>query len=421
MSSFSTQPLNNFSSSVWCLIEDFEGEMKSESMEGDVEEDYSAFSPKPVGRRTFWAVMKARKCRYTFKSHPHECTLHDQGPVWEVWLAEDKAKLARAETEKQEIVGQLASRKKKLEENIDAVDDLSEPIEVLQQKLAVAELLVLELGARFRFCCLLSRAAAQCKLIFIIVTVSSMQACSVLVCCFFSLYHQIFWFVNRYREKEVRRYHIHLEQFETARAKIKEIEANLKVGECVVYRDFVNQYTPNGKCINLILVALWRELVDDPELNVLKFNHFCTDKDSNGASSFFVASVMRYHFETAGTGFFSKFHTLYVSGDHGSHFRSRQTVYHESTFWDLYKKVSWNFFLCSYHAYNRCDGAGVESIRLSKEWELLGQAIELAEVFADVLNSSRFNNSIGIPFAKINRSVNVFPRLNQVRLSFFVD
>ena len=68
-------------------------------------------------------------------------------------------------------------------------------------------------------------------------------------------------------------------------------------------------------------------------------------------------------------GFFAPFHTLYVSGDHGPHFHSAKTMYNESSFFAKYGKKMVNMFLCSYHAYNRCDSAGVESKRIAKRWK----------------------------------------------------
>ena len=90
---------------------------------------------------------------------------------------------------------------------------------------------------------------------------------------------------------DVRKYELHMRQFETARSEVKKIEKNLEVGECLIYRDFVNQYTPDGKMVNLVLVVMWRTS-PGAELNVLKINHFCSDHQTNGATSFFVADVM---------------------------------------------------------------------------------------------------------------------------------
>ena len=166
----------------------------------------------------------------------------------------------------------------------------------------------------------------------------------------------------------MKRYRLPIEQYEVQRPFIKDLERNLKPGECVLYRDFVNQYNANqAKVANLQLVVLSRDKIGAP-LTVQKISNFCSDKDTASCDSFFVADVMAFHMTPKGkhsSGLLSGFSKIYQCGDHGPHFVSRQTVLNESRFHELYEIELENHFLCSYHAYNRCDGAGVESKRLA--------------------------------------------------------
>jgi len=67
-------------------------------------------------------------------------------------------------------------------------------------------------------------------------------------------------------------------------------------------------------------------------------------------------------------------------------------------------------FLCSYHAYNLCDGAGAEHTRLAVEHGKNNTARLDSFGYAAVCNSSdRHANSVAIPFAKIARGEDTFP------------
>jgi hypothetical protein len=118
---------------------------------------------------------------------------------------------------------------------------------------------------------------------------------------------------------------------------------------------------------NLQLVILSPDKIGAP-LTVQKISNFCSDKCSASCDSFFVADVMAFHLTLKSehsSGLLSGFSKINQCGDHGPHFVSRQTVLNESRFHELYGIELENHFLCSYHAYNRCDGAGVESKRLA--------------------------------------------------------
>ena len=80
-----------------------------------------------------------------------------------------------------------------------------------------------ELELQMRSCshvtdCLCSQARAQCQLLL------SLQ---------------------RELEPKKNKYELHLKQYAAARKHVKQIEINLKKGECLVYRDFVNHHNAN--------------------------------------------------------------------------------------------------------------------------------------------------------------------------------
>ena len=206
----------------------------------------------------------------------------------------------------------------------------------------------------------------------------------------------------------------HLEQYKVCREVIKKIEQNLKSGEAVLYRDFVAQYMTGGaKLSNLVFVILWHDGEQVQKFNrVMKFNHFCADQDTRSQDAYYMADVWRW-FLSGGEGSSNflarnKIHTLYVSGDHGPHFSSIATMYNESTFFQRYGIRLHMFFLCSYHAFNRCDGAGVESKKIHGTLIRNREALPFCIDVSDHLNESEYHNSIGVPFAKIDRGNKIF-------------
>jgi hypothetical protein len=165
-------------------------------------------------------------------------------------------------------------------------------------------------------------------------------------------------------------YERHLKQYKVCRVVIKKIEQHLQPGEAVLYRDFVAQYMSGGaKLSNLVFVILWHDGNRVQKFNkVIKFNHFCADKDTRSQDAYYMADVWRWFLGGGeGSSNFLKrnnIHTFYISGDHGPHFSSISTMYNESTFYQRYRIRLHDFFLCNYHAFNRCDGAGVESKKI---------------------------------------------------------
>ena len=99
---------------------------------------------------------------------------------------------------------------------------------------------------------------------------------------------------------EVSLYHLHLKQYHTARVNVKKIEMNLKVGEALVYRDFVNQHSvTGGKVMNLVLSVLQRKEAGGP-LFVTTIHNVCTDKETMSSDAAFVADVFDFHLQKKG-------------------------------------------------------------------------------------------------------------------------
>ena len=309
------------------------------------------YDPTPVQQDTFWKIMKEEKQRYTFKTRDKECPYHDKHPV-------------------------VAQR----------VKDIAVTLARLAEELQCATTEV-------------EKATAKEDLETLIARKTKLQA-----------EHERCVGEQRRLQQELSECDRHKEQYDTARKKILTIQENLKPKECLIYRDFVNQYTPDGKLTNLVLVCIWRE-TEGGEQQVLKIHHLCTNKNAQSTDAHYVADVFKYHLERKkkGEGLFAKFHTLYLSGDHGPHFISKETVYHESTWYKEYNVKVHCYFLCSYHAHNRCDSAGREAKRIAKEWADKREGSNDAGVIAGLINHSMYTNAVAIPFEKINTSTDVFP------------
>jgi hypothetical protein len=214
--------------------------------------------------------------------------------------------------------------------------------------------------------------------------------------------------VQRRLQNQVARYNLHVKQYAAQRPFMKELEKRLKPGECILYRDFVNQYNGDGKKVNnLVLVVMWRDEVGGP-LHVQKLSNLCSDAESRSCDAYYVADVMAFHLQRE-TGFLSRFHKIYQSGDHGPHFISRSTALNESRFHELYGVEIENHFLCSYHAYNRCDAAGVEGKRLAQRQANIGNGAVDASVLTQIINESDYHNHHAFTFDVINRSRGIIP------------
>jgi hypothetical protein len=301
---------------------------------------------RPVTMKTFWRLLKHHKMRWSVKIHPHECPIHDKGPVW-----------------------------------VKQQDDINGRLAKLEQKLAIVEKYV-DIPAN-------ADEATRIRL----------------------LYSKLLG-DKRWKDEQVNSYIRHKEQFKTARAVYSELERTIEpLIDVIIIRDFVNQYMWDGaKMSNLVLVARWREVVGGPLLT-MKFNNLCTHQDSRKTDAYFVADVFDFHFSSSRpeSNFFESFKRVYVVGDHGPHFTSIQTVFNESRMYEHYDKEFFIYSLCSYHAYNRCDGAGVETKRVATHLIKARKGPTSAGEVAEVFNKTNHNNAVAVNFPQINRSLDTFP------------
>jgi hypothetical protein len=102
---------------------------------------------------------------------------------------------------------------------------------------------------------------------------------------------------------------------------------------------------------------------------------------------------------------------LYICGDHGPHFCGRRTFFFESTLWRRFGIEICCHFLCSYHAYNRCDGEGALVKRAAKRVALEGGPKRDAAGYADLVNGGELSeclssaSSIAISFEAMDRDL----------------
>jgi hypothetical protein len=152
---------------------------------------------------------------------------------------------------------------------------------------------------------------------------------------------------------------------------------------------------------NLVLVMLWRKQPDQKILLQRNFHHFCTDAETRKTDSYYVADVFDYHLREEGPRTFRKFHKIYLCGDHGGHFSSQETIFNESTFKTKYNIEVECLFLCSYHAYNLCDGVGVHSKREAEKVNKSGLLLVSAGDYAHQMRNSNYENTKSVAFEKI--------------------
>ena len=308
----------------------------------------------PIAENKFWRVISQHKIHWTKNVNPTECKIHDEGPLRELELNAVCAKTLTCGND-------LRALRARIQEATSAKQD-TQHLRTTETQLSQA-LFELEKNSRIL------------------------------------------------RDK-VSHYALHLKQYEVCRSVIKAIEDKLVPGQCVLYRDFVACYNCEGQKIqNLVLVARWRTDVAAP-LRTFKLNHYCGDRNSRSSDTYYVADVFDFQFGKQGGFFRSNGIThVFLSGDHGPHFSAAQTMYNESRFHSLYGIDIHLFFLCSYHAYNRCDGAGVEGKRLGKAAAKGRVPVRTSGEYARAINKSNYHNSVGYDFEQINRNTGRFPEL----------
>ena len=219
---------------------------------------------------------------------------------------------------------------------------------------------------------------------------------------------------------KVAEWHLHEEQSATQRAHVEDIKSNLQPRQAVVYRDFVNMYMKRdgeksgNQLKDLQLVVMWRDKLGE-DLKVVKLSHLCSDRETYSCDSFFTADVFDYQLsppDDTHEGFLNKdkFDKLYIVGDHGPHFSAKETVWHESQFQERYGVEVESVFLCSYHAYNRCDAAGLEVKRLGEWAAAHGVPLNSAVQYAAAMNTSPYVDHLATPFEQICRNADKFPK-----------
>jgi hypothetical protein len=207
---------------------------------------------------------------------------------------------------------------------------------------------------------------------------------------------------------KVDHYEVHLKQKEKNRKKVQEIQHRLKPNECLVFRDFVNSYNQRGKkVLNMILVLLYvlKEGQDPPCVTVV---HNVSDYEldqNNKTDRFYAMDVLDFHLNPErGSKLFERFTLINISGDHGSHFSARETIYFESRVWERYRKTIREVSLASYHCYNRCDAAGAAVVVLAKDQAKQGADLRGAQDYVQCIRTYGAENTWAFTFPRINRS-----------------
>lgn len=304
---------------------------------------------QPVGDDTFWSIIKTEKIKFTCNLKPTYCEICENGGRLLVQI-EENAKAVRTLQEK--INALIGMQQRQVEYATDG--ELKKQLKQCHEELKTREKEGRDLGY------------------------------------------------------DVLKFERHQEQYRVCREEVLKIQEGLVVGECVCYRDFVSQYCWDGtKMCNLQLVVLFR-CPETQQLLQVKVSNFA-HKETLDAH--FVADVMDLHMKgkgNGGSGLFDKFHKVVIVGDHGTHFSDVQTVYNESCMFEKYRKQVHVVFLCSYHAYNRCDAAGVLSKKLAHTEGKAGNPLRSASEYADIVNNDERPDTVAYTFTEINRSKNVF-------------
>jgi hypothetical protein len=308
---------------------------------------------KPITMPTFWKVIKKAGLKYTAKWRAHPCPIHDDGPTHEIHLKSIKQEKADNQTK-------LAT----ITRNISAISLRAGEMDN-QKKQELQELIEQAVDLEQKGIDILAR--------------------------------------QRFLQGKVAEYERHLDQFNACRPYMQQLEENLQPGECIVYRDFVNQYSDEGHVSNLVFVVLWRDNTSGL-LKVRKIHNFCTNPLYSSCSADYVATVFDWHLSGKSREF-DNFNKIYLSGDHGAHFSSAPTMYHESMIQKKYGKELELVFLCSYHAFNRCDRAGLEPKLLAAAKKLLNSGPTTAPQFAELINTSHDAESVAYAFPVMNHPV----------------
>jgi hypothetical protein len=225
----------------------------------------------------------------------------------------------------------------------------------------------------------------------------------------------------RQQTKRLDFYALHKAQFAVGRRNVTEREASLLVGEALIFRDYVNHHDLTGWKINCLhWVIRWRSYPGGP-LNLLKIRHYCSDKMSQSCSAHYTVDVEQFHFKPYGPnnpGLFEelKITKVIFAGDHGPHFACFDTLYHEASCKKLYNIEVELLWLTSYHAYNRCDGAGAEDSTSHNTDTRGGLPREGALSWTNMTNESSDAKSWAYHFECVSQNETTFPsNLNKIK------
>jgi hypothetical protein len=106
---------------------------------------------------------------------------------------------------------------------------------------------------------------------------------------------------------------------------------------------------------------------------------------------------------------------LFIGGDHGNHFAQRATMCDESTFYRRFGITVHPLFLCSYHAYSRCDTAGSADSREKTERDRIGAGPTTGADMARMVNENPDPASVAFPFTHIARNQDMIKTDAQMR------
>jgi hypothetical protein len=182
----------------------------------------------------------------------------------------------------------------------------------------------------------------------------------------------------------------HQRNYETARKHVKAIEDNLKPGEVLIFRDFVNQYNEDKKKINNLVFVVLRP---DPN-GVGNIIDYSDNIAQTKCTAQYHAYCLDFLFQR--DDLFPPGTTVYISGDHGPHFWCWDTLAYQSTVFHKFGLKIHVVGLCSYHAYNRCDGHGANVKKACRAEQLRGAGPTTPAMFANMVNNMPAAEAKGI-------------------------
>ena len=186
-------------------------------------------------------------------------------------------------------------------------------------------------------------------------------------------------------------------------------------------RDFVSFYGPDGSKIRILVFVLLRARGLELSPTYIYFVYWGDDFGNDG---YFFRDAIDH--VLCKTGFLDDLDVLGLNGDHGPHFSARCAFYYMSTVFERSLKcrpkrrsglVVEEDFLTSYHAFNRCDGAGSVVKQACLNWWKEGGSAgwpSNAREICDMINKNRVSlkgmssQMVAYPFDVIDRGDEVF-------------